>query len=176
MKATPLIVAGVAGLTLAGCGTIFEEDLNRVTADVQEWKQANLGPQQAQASQEQPSATQRQPSATQEQPSAAQGATAPKAADPQLVRNVQKELKAEGINPGPIDGIWGPKTSRGVREFQKAQNLEETGQLNGKTLSALGIAGGQTAAAGAGAPSAQAAAARAGMATGDSDKNVKMQR
>lgn len=176
MKATPLIVAGVAGFTLAGCGTIFEEDLNRVTADVQEWKQANLGNQQARASQE--------------QPSAAQGATAPKAADPQLVRNVQKELKAEGINPGPIDGIWGPKTSKGVRGFQKAQGLEETGQLNGKTLSALGIAGGQTAAAGAGSqpdsasgqkassgtPNAQAAAARAGMATGDSDKNVKMQR
>jgi peptidoglycan hydrolase-like protein with peptidoglycan-binding domain len=145
MKATPLIVAGVAGFTLAGCGTIFEEDLNRVTADVQQWKQENLGTQQAQASQEQPSAAQ---GAT--APQAAQGETAPvKAADPQLVRNVQKELKSEGINPGPIDGIWGPKTSKGVREFQKAQGLEQTGQLNGRTLSALGVAGGQTAAAGA---------------------------
>lgn len=138
MKATPLIVAGVAGFTLAGCGTIFEEDLNRVTADVQQWKQENLGQQQAQASQAQPSAA---------QGATAQGTTT-KAADPQLVRNVQKELKSEGIDPGPIDGIWGPKTSQGVRQFQKAQGLEETGQLNGRTLSALGVAGGQTAAAG----------------------------
>jgi peptidoglycan hydrolase-like protein with peptidoglycan-binding domain len=141
MKATPLIVAGVAGFTLAGCGTIFEEDLNRVTADVQQWKQENLGQQQAQASQAQPSAA---------QGASAQGTATPKAADPQLVRNVQKELKSEGIDPGPVDGIWGPKTSQGVRQFQKAQGLEETGQLNGRTLSALGVAGGQTAAAGGG--------------------------
>jgi peptidoglycan hydrolase-like protein with peptidoglycan-binding domain len=145
MKATPLIVAGVAGFTLAGCGTIFEEDLNRVTADVQQWKQENLGQQQAQASQAQPSAAQ---GAT-AQGAAAQGTTT-KATDPQLVRNVQKELKSEGIDPGPVDGIWGPKTSQGVRQFQKAQGLEETGQLNGRTLSALGVAGGQTAAAGGG--------------------------
>ena len=148
MKPTQIIVAGVAGLALAGCGTIFEEDLNRVTADVQQWKQANLGNQQAQASQEQPSA---QAQASQEQPSAAQGASTPKATDPQLVRNVQKELKSEGIDPGPIDGIWGPKTSRGVREFQKARGLEDSGQLNGKTLAALGVDDGRTAAAGAGA-------------------------
>ena len=144
MKPTPLILAGVAGLALAGCGTIFEEDLNRVTADVQELKKGNdpfegRG-QVATASQSQAAAG-----------SGAQRAESTPPANQQIVRNVQKELKSEGIDPGPIDGIWGPKTSRGVREFQKARGLEDSGQLNGKTLAALGVGDGRTAAAGAGA-------------------------
>jgi len=144
MKPTQIIVAGVAGLALAGCGTIFEEDLNRVTADVQEMKKGN-DPFEG-----------RGQVATASQPQAAAGSTSQRTEvvpplNEQLLRDVQKELKAEGINPGPIDGIWGPKTSRGVREFQKAHGLEDSGQLNGKTLSALGIDDGRTAAAGAGA-------------------------
>lgn len=151
MKPTQIIVAGVAGLALAGCGTIFEEDLNRVTADVQELKKGNdpfegRG-QVATASQSQPAAGQPQAAAG----SSSQRTEVVPPLNEQLLRNVQKELKAEGINPGPIDGIWGPKTSRGVREFQKAHGLEDSGQLNGKTLSALGIGDGRTAAAGAGA-------------------------
>lgn len=151
MKPIPLILAGIAGLALAACGTIFEEDLNRVTADVQELKKGNdpfegRG-QVATARQSQPAAGQPQAAAG----SSAQRAEAAPPVNQQLVRNVQKELKSEGINPGPIDGIWGPKTSRGVREFQKARGLEDSGQLNGKTLSALGIGDERTAAAGAGA-------------------------
>lgn len=136
----------VAGAALAGCGTIFEEDLNKLTQNVQEWRQENVGgePRWAQAPQPQPQAQSAQPQA---QP-AAQGGSAPDAKDQRLVRKVQQELKAEGIDPGPIDGLWGPKTSRAVRQFQKEARIDASGQLDARTLSALGIAAGDTAAAG----------------------------
>jgi Ca2+-binding EF-hand superfamily protein len=72
----------------------------------------------------------------------------PMAASAQLVRNVQDKLNAKGVDAGPVDGIWGPRTHQGVREFQEKQGLKPTGQLNGQTLAALGIEGEQTASAG----------------------------
>jgi hypothetical protein len=66
----------------------------------------------------------------------------PRAASEKLVRNVQQTLQDKGVEAGPIDGIWGPKTSAGVRQFQQQQKLETTGQLNAQTLDALGIAEG----------------------------------
>ena len=62
-----------------------------------------------------------------------------RAASERLVRNVQQALQDKGIEIGPVDGIWGPRTSAGVREFQQSQNLDGTGQLNAPTLAALGI-------------------------------------
>ncbi|HZM37194.1 MAG TPA: peptidoglycan-binding domain-containing protein [Burkholderiales bacterium] len=138
----------VAGVALAGCGTIFEEDWNKLTRNVQEWRQENVGgePRQAQVTQPQP----REQAAQAPAQPAAQGGTAPDAKDQRLVRQVQQELKAEGIDPGPIDGLWGPRTSRAVRQFQKQAQIDASGQLDARTLSALGIAGDQTAAAGGG--------------------------
>jgi Ca2+-binding EF-hand superfamily protein len=72
---------------------------------------------------------------------AAQDASAPTPVSRQLVRSVQENLKAEGIDAGPIDGIWGPRTSAGVREFQQKQDLDASGQLNAQTLGALGVDG-----------------------------------
>ena len=59
----------------------------------------------------------------------------------QLVRNVQDKLRAKGIDAGPVDGIWGPRTHAGLREFQQDEGLDATGQLNPPTLAALGIPG-----------------------------------
>lgn len=56
-----------------------------------------------------------------------------------VVRQVQQELKQKGINAGPVDGQWGPLTEQGVRQFQKSQNLQTSGQLDEQTLAALGI-------------------------------------
>ncbi|HVS19499.1 MAG TPA: peptidoglycan-binding domain-containing protein, partial [Planctomycetota bacterium] len=66
----------------------------------------------------------------------------------QFVRNVQDKLRAKGIDAGPVDGIWGPRTHAGLREFQQKQGLDATGQLNAPTLEALGIPGEAQAAAG----------------------------
>jgi len=66
---------------------------------------------------------------------------------PELVTQVQQRLQAEGHAAGAIDGMWGPATQQGVLEFQQAQGLEASGQLNEETLAALGI-GGESAATG----------------------------
>lgn len=55
------------------------------------------------------------------------------------VRKVQQALKEAGHDPGKADGIWGPETQEAVRDFQQAQGLEATGDLNEETLAALGL-------------------------------------
>ena len=42
-------------------------------------------------------------------------------------KNAQQALQAKGYNPGPIDGIHGPRTSAALRDFQKAEGLTVTG-------------------------------------------------
>lgn len=53
------------------------------------------------------------------------------------VLDVQKELKAAGYNPGPLDGIFGPKTKAAVLSFQRAHRLEVDGIVGPKTYGAL---------------------------------------
>lgn len=56
-----------------------------------------------------------------------------------LVRQVQTSLKQQNLYHGRIDGLWGPKTRTGVRQFQQKNNLQATGQLDDQTLQALNI-------------------------------------
>lgn len=77
-------------------------------------------------------------------PKLAPGATArstgvPLMAGPTALRSLQKELSAQGIETGNIDGAWGEDTKRGVKEFQRKHDLEPTGTLTLPTLAALGI-------------------------------------
>ena len=53
------------------------------------------------------------------------------------VLSVQKELKAAGISPGPIDGEFGPKTRAAVVAYQRKHHLEVDGVVGAKTWSAL---------------------------------------
>ena len=57
----------------------------------------------------------------------------------ELVRNVQQALAGKGFDPGPIDGIMGPRTREAIRGFQSANGLTEDGQMNDATLSKLGV-------------------------------------
>src|SRR5206468_11538345 len=43
----------------------------------------------------------------------------------------------KGIDPGPIDGIHGPRTSSALREYQKKENIKVTGRLDSETKSHL---------------------------------------
>ena len=47
------------------------------------------------------------------------------------IREVQRELLRQGYYSGPVDGIFGPKIERALREFQKDQQLPVTGQIGG---------------------------------------------
>lgn len=55
------------------------------------------------------------------------------------VAAAQQALQKEGLNPGPIDGYMGPRTTAAVREFQQKQQLQVTGQLDPETLGRLGV-------------------------------------
>ena len=56
-----------------------------------------------------------------------------------MVRKAQEQLKSEGHDPGPIDGLMGPKTQEAIKSFQRDENLPETGQLDQATLAKLGV-------------------------------------
>ena len=57
---------------------------------------------------------------------------------PHIIRQAQQMLKDAGHNPGPIDGILGPRTEQALKDFQQAQGIEATGELDLHTLASLG--------------------------------------
>ena len=52
-----------------------------------------------------------------------------------LITSVQAEL---GV---PVDGKMGPATHEAIGEFQRSKGIEDTGQLDKKTITALGLDG-----------------------------------
>lgn len=56
-----------------------------------------------------------------------------------VVRRVQQTLAHRGFNAGPVNGHMHAATQAALRQFQKSENLEDTGRLNDRTLAALGI-------------------------------------
>ena len=57
------------------------------------------------------------------------------------VRAVQEALLRRGITPGPIDGIYGPKTAQAVGVFQTREKLPVTRVVTPEVYQRLGIAG-----------------------------------
>jgi len=53
------------------------------------------------------------------------------------LRGVQQGLAVLGFDPGPADGIDGPRTQGAVRAFQASRGLPEDGSCTGETLTAL---------------------------------------
>ncbi|MCL7421986.1 MAG: peptidoglycan-binding protein [Methylobacter sp.] len=58
---------------------------------------------------------------------------------PVEVRKIQQALLDAGFNPGPVDGLIGPKTMTALESFQKQKGLA-VGHITKETLQALGIA------------------------------------
>ncbi len=50
---------------------------------------------------------------------------------------VQEAVSAAGFHPGAIDGRFGPKTVKAVKDFQKSRGLTVDGRVGRETLSAL---------------------------------------
>lgn len=87
-------------------------------------------------------------------------------ADGVVIIQIQKKLASEGYDPGATDGVWGPQTEAAVRNFQRDQDMDATGQLDADTIAIIlapvesgsdEAAGGQGAqpGGGAGAPDQQ---------------------
>jgi peptidoglycan hydrolase-like protein with peptidoglycan-binding domain len=55
------------------------------------------------------------------------------------VKELQQALQDKGMDPGPIDGIMGPKTQAALRAFQQDQKLPPTGRMDDQTLAKLGV-------------------------------------
>lgn len=58
------------------------------------------------------------------------------------LRQVQEALQRRGYAVDNSDGRWSEQTASALRDFQQAQGLEPSGQLNSRTLGALGLGGG----------------------------------
>lgn len=70
---------------------------------------------------------------------ASSGATEQPQYGPEILRKAQATLNARGFKAGPANGRMNPQTRQALRQFQKSENLEETGRLNPGTLAALGM-------------------------------------
>jgi cell wall-associated NlpC family hydrolase len=57
----------------------------------------------------------------------------------ELIKSLQKTLKAQGMDPGDIDGVFGPHTEAAVRAFQLKMKLVPDGEVGKTTLSKLGL-------------------------------------
>lgn len=56
-----------------------------------------------------------------------------------VVKDIQRALKAAGINPGPVDGDYGHNTAAAVAAFQTVKGLVVDGQVGKQTAKALGV-------------------------------------
>jgi len=56
------------------------------------------------------------------------------------VRRAQQALQTKGFDPGPIDGIIGPRTEDAIRSFQDRYGIKTSAKLDNQTLYALGAA------------------------------------
>ena len=55
------------------------------------------------------------------------------------VRSVQKILNRKGYNAGEIDGLMGPQTRSAIKEYQRNNNLQQTGRIDIATRISLGL-------------------------------------
>jgi peptidoglycan hydrolase-like protein with peptidoglycan-binding domain len=55
------------------------------------------------------------------------------------IEKVQKSLTDKGFYSGSVDGVLGPRTRSGIREYQKSENLPVTGRLDAETAGKLGV-------------------------------------
>ncbi|NKC30707.1 peptidoglycan-binding domain-containing protein [Falsiroseomonas selenitidurans] len=59
------------------------------------------------------------------------------------VSEAQRALNQQGFNAGPVDGIWGPRSRSAMREYQRANNMAATGQLDRSSMASLTGSGNQ---------------------------------
>ena len=64
--------------------------------------------------------------------------TIPPARQP-FVLEAQRALRDLGYDPGPIDGLFGPKTRAALEKYQTTERLPVTGQLDALTIERLDV-------------------------------------
>ena len=69
---------------------------------------------------------------------AARPGTLPQPA-PRYVREAQRALRELGYEPGPADGVIGPRTREALVRYQRAEKIAVTGRLDPETMVRLDI-------------------------------------
>jgi N-acetylmuramoyl-L-alanine amidase len=64
--------------------------------------------------------------------------TQPRTSGP-IVTRVQRALKSKGVNPGKIDGVYGPLSVAAVAAFQQMNRLVADGTVGPRTAKKLGV-------------------------------------
>ncbi len=59
--------------------------------------------------------------------------------DTAITRAVQQALNDLGFDAGPADGQWNSRTQEALVQFQESKGLEPSGDVNDRTLHALGV-------------------------------------
>jgi peptidoglycan hydrolase-like protein with peptidoglycan-binding domain len=57
----------------------------------------------------------------------------------QDIKKIQESLIDKGYDTGKVDGILGPRTREGIRQYQKSEKLPVTGNLDVETAGKLGV-------------------------------------
>jgi membrane-bound lytic murein transglycosylase B len=55
------------------------------------------------------------------------------------IRQIQERLIAEGVDPGPTDGVMNPRTEAALRQYQQKKGLPTSGTADDATLKELQI-------------------------------------
>lgn len=58
---------------------------------------------------------------------------------PRFVREAQRALRDLGYQPGPLDGVVGPRTKQALVRYQQAERIQVTGRLDSETMVRLDI-------------------------------------
>lgn len=61
------------------------------------------------------------------------------AATAEEISKVQRSLIEKGYDAGPVDGVLGPRTRAGIRQYQASEKLTVTGRLDAETAGKLGV-------------------------------------
>ena len=56
---------------------------------------------------------------------------------PENLREIERVLQSQGLNPGAVDGVMDQETVNALRAFQQREGLRATGVLNPATLKHL---------------------------------------
>jgi hypothetical protein len=57
--------------------------------------------------------------------------------DSQAIREIQTRLQSLGLDPGPLDGIAGPRTQTAVKRYEQSKGREPTGNTDSTLLGEL---------------------------------------
>ena len=116
----------------------------------QDWRQQGRTPWQGADRPQQPGASEPPTRATAQAPTSRNAPRSPPVSSPEAgearlgldrsaKRVIQRGLRADGFDPGSVDGLFGPATRASLRAWQSSRGQAATGYLNGQQMAELQV-------------------------------------